>query len=125
MDLVLLKSTKMDTLLTSFCPLAHNESQNSKSFQIFTKFLEKIKFYKWSEMIFAQKRCNQKEFSLDLLFFSDEVYSEKKSEKNFEKYNLINSVLFFEMFKFSSFDYKLVQIKKQIINQSVSVSSEH
>ena len=32
MDLVLLKSTKMDTLLSSFCPLAHNESQNSKSF---------------------------------------------------------------------------------------------
>ena len=32
MDLVLLKSTKMDILLTSFCPLAHNESQNSKSF---------------------------------------------------------------------------------------------
>ena len=32
MDLVLLKSTKMDILLTSFCPLTHNESQNSKSF---------------------------------------------------------------------------------------------
>ena len=60
-----------------------------------------------------------------LVVISDKVYSENKSEKVFAKYNLINSVLFFEMFKFSFFDYKLVQIKKQIINQSVSVSSEH
>ena len=76
-------------------------------------------------MIFAQQKCTQKEFSFGLLFFSDEFYIEKKSEKVFAKYNLINSVLFFEMFKFSFFDYKLVQNRKQILNQSVSVSSEH
>ena len=44
--------------------------------------------------------------------FSDDLYIEKKSEKVFAKYNLINSVLFFEMFKFSFFDYKLVQNRK-------------
>ena len=76
-------------------------------------------------MIFAQQKCTQKEFSFDLLFFSDEFYIERKSEKVFAKYNLINSVLFFEMFKFSFFDYKLVQNRKQKLNQSVSVSSEH